>query len=328
MRIFYFIVVLNSFTQFSIAQLNHQSFIRLNTEVGYYDSRFFSDGSVQRLILRIDGVNKFNSVQINTNFSIVPEFMSLSQNIFNLKANAGLNCSFQLLNTPFNLFTSIRYFNFFPENEPDQVFNEQMITLQINPHLFKKSFLLIKPGYYQRELDADSDFAIKYLSLLNGIVYRKDKKNIWQFLLSTEKYIFKEYQNYSGFRIGPSFSYIYKGRFILNLSYKLLRNYPDNDSLSVFMENYFTFITGYYLTEKLSITFFINYVKVNSINKTAQLKDLNRLERQNELYNKLTYDLSKKKNCYLKIAHQQDQYIFNNIKLSNLQVLLGFELNF
>ena len=135
----------------------------------------------------------------------------------------------------------------------------------------------------------------------------------------------KQAKFYKETKTGTNFELIYSAKYILQISYKILKVFPHKTNNN-FYEQGFSGLVSFNFLKKCDAMFFAAYyIKHLSDGNLLNTKYLP-MNSENKIYLKISYNFSKKNNIFINSGYFNDRLIEDSDIFSGMQASIGIEL--
>ena len=305
--------------------LKAQFFTRLQVESGtaLKNGGFYF---VNRPSIRIGQQIKSPNFRFNWNAVYQPEIFYSKPSVFGQRFNG----QFSLLNQYKNLSTLLhfrsRYQNYKIESEY-YAWQSSDLTLNVNYYATPLFFWTASVGLWYRDTN---DFDQQKLNVYFGEIGPSwlIRSLIVQLQLYHERYTLipvsiDTLKKKKGQRLGFDLHLEQNRKYILSARYRLLLHFHQNH-LQPTTDQEIHFLLGFWLSSNWSILLVTEFIKLGKI-KTHYEPELLYLpiNSTNRIFMKLSADLSKSTEAYLRFGHEQEQLIHNNEAWQFWEIIVG-----
>lgn len=314
---------------------------KLNTEGGYFTSEGSAFKDRNDLLLQFDGdlryLYSFGTKSLSFELRLRPEFYGYDHPFKVIKFRGEGNYMQKGNKYEWGLHLVNHRYSYSGESF-EQVYNTFFMQTHLQWFSNPGRFFYLSAAYafqntdFQRDLDLDLFFLegtgyiipIKYMRYGLGIYVER-------FLIRYNMVyndVFEKNSN-SGWRIGPSLTFNYLKDFFVKLDYRFLLHFSQMTTFPSY-EQRVRLVSGVIFFTRWSFFLFVDYYTRHFNHNEADKDRLSvfytPINLENRVYLKLSYDLVKNVEIYIKYGYFKENLIYYTQDLAGLSGVIGFEI--
>lgn len=305
--------------------LKAQFFTRLQIESGtaLKNGGFYF---VNRPSIRIGQQIKSPNFRFNWNAVYQPEFFNSNPSVLGQRINGQFSLLNQYKNLSALLHFRSRYQNYKIESEY-YAWQSSDLTLNINYYAAPLFFWTASAGLWYRDTN---DFDRQKLNVYFGEIGPSwlIGSSLFQLQFYHEHYTLipvsiDSLKRKNGQRMGVDLHLEQNGKYIFSARYRLLLHFHQN-RLQPATDQEIRLLLGFWLSSNWSLLLFSEFIKLGKVKNRYEPELLYLpINSTNRIFAKLSTDLSKRMEAYLRLGHEQEQLIRNNEAWKFWEIIVG-----